>query len=243
MEPCFVTPTWSEQISGHWNNRWDHRHRLHRDDAREDESPLLHEAVRGRAGALLRKEGIHRQRACRNCRASASAAAVDAPLSSTSSGRSTCPVRRSTLLVDHASFVGYDVESNGLADVARGKLDAFLCSVAVGGKAIAEGLPLKSVGGDQYVGYLSGAVGQVFRAARCRVRRRGQCHHPPSGVQRSPAAPLPQVLPHRLRHQGQSFRRIQARTEDHLEGAEGHVSVPECAARIAGPTAAASPGR
>ena len=23
VEPCFVTPTWSEQISGHWNDRWD----------------------------------------------------------------------------------------------------------------------------------------------------------------------------------------------------------------------------
>ena len=42
--------------------------------------------------------------------------------------------------------------------MARGKLDAFLCGVAVGGKAIAEGLPLKPVGSDQYVAYLSGAV-------------------------------------------------------------------------------------
>src|SRR4029077_6515306 len=23
VEACFVTPTWSEQISGHWNDRWD----------------------------------------------------------------------------------------------------------------------------------------------------------------------------------------------------------------------------
>ena len=63
-------------------------------------------------------------------------------------------------LVKHATFVGYDVERNGLADVARGKLDGFLCGVAVGGKAIAEGLPLRAVGGDQYVAYLSGAVDQ-----------------------------------------------------------------------------------
>ena len=23
VEPCFVTPTWSEIISGHWNDQWD----------------------------------------------------------------------------------------------------------------------------------------------------------------------------------------------------------------------------
>src|ERR1043166_2663247 len=61
-------------------------------------------------------------------------------------------------LVTPATFVGYDVEANGLADVAKGKLDAFLCGVAVGGKAIKQGLALRSVGDDEYVAYLSGAV-------------------------------------------------------------------------------------
>src|SRR3979409_416324 len=68
------------------------------------------------------------------------------------------PGQKVRFLVDHATFVGYDVERNGLADVARGKLDAFLCGVAVGGKAIAEGLPPKAGGGDQFVAYLSVAV-------------------------------------------------------------------------------------
>lgn len=58
----------------------------------------------------------------------------------------------------NGTFVGYDLERHGLKDVALGKLDAFLCGVAVGAKAIAEGVPLRAVGGDQYVGYLSGAV-------------------------------------------------------------------------------------
>lgn len=68
------------------------------------------------------------------------------------------PGQKVTFRVDRAKFVGYDVERNGLADVAHGKLDGFLCGVAVGAKAIREGLPLRAVGGDQYVAYLSGAV-------------------------------------------------------------------------------------
>ena len=44
------------------------------------------------------------------------------------------PGEKVDFLVDHATFVGYDVERNGLADVARGKLDCFLCGVAVGAR-------------------------------------------------------------------------------------------------------------
>jgi ABC-type amino acid transport substrate-binding protein len=70
------------------------------------------------------------------------------------------PGQKIRFLVESATFVGYDVEANGLADVGRGKLDAFLCSVAVGAKAIKSGVALRSVGGDQYYGVLSGAVDQ-----------------------------------------------------------------------------------
>lgn len=157
VEPCFVTPTWSEQISGHWNNRWDigiasigiTRDRLSRLYYTQPYAAVP-ERFFVRKGSTVTSVPQLSGKRLGGCGGCAAQFYIQRTLD--------MPGQKVTLLVDHASFVGYDVESNGLADVARGKLDAFLCSVAVGGKAIAEGLPLESVGGDQYVGYLSGAV-------------------------------------------------------------------------------------
>lgn len=157
LEPCFVTPTWSEMISGHWGDRWDiafvsmgityermarlfftqpysaeaERFFVRKDSPVTGVGQLSGKRLGGCGGCFAQ---YYIQRTLR------------------------LPGQKLKFLVDHATFVGYDVERNGLADVARGKLDGFLCGVAVGGKAIKEGLPLRAVGGDQYVAYLSGAV-------------------------------------------------------------------------------------
>ena len=157
VEPCFVTPTWSEQISGHWGDRWDigfvsmgiTRERMTRLYFTQ---PYSAEAERFFVRTSSSVESVQqlsgkRLGGCTGCFAQNY---IQRNLD--------LPGQKVKFLVDHAKFVGYDVERNGLADVARGKLDAFLCGVAVGGKAIAEGLPLRPVGGDQYVAYLSGAV-------------------------------------------------------------------------------------
>src|SRR6185436_1889702 len=157
VEPCFVTPTWSEQISGHWGDRWDigfvsmgiTRERMTRLYFTQ---PYSAEAERFFVRTSSSVESVQqlsgkRLGGCTGCFAQNY---IQRNLD--------LPGEQVRFLVDRATFVGYDVERNGLADVARGKLDAFLCGVAVGGKAIAEGLPLRPVGGDQYVAYLSGAV-------------------------------------------------------------------------------------
>jgi polar amino acid transport system substrate-binding protein len=157
VEACFVTPTWSEQISGHWNDRWDlaiasigvTRERMTRlyytqPYSAEAERFFIRKSSKVKTAQQLSGKRLG---GCGGCFAQNY---IERNLA--------LPGQKVRFLVDHATFVGYDVERNGLADVARGKLDAFLCGVAVGGKAIAEGLPLKAVGGDQYVAYLSGAV-------------------------------------------------------------------------------------
>ena len=157
VEPCFVTPTWSEQISGHWGDRWDiafasigiTRERMTRLYYTRPYSAEAERFFVRRNSTVKTVQQLSGKRlgGCGGCFAqNYIQRTLDLP------GQS---VR---FLVEHATFVGYDVERNGLADVAHGKLDAFLCGVAVGGKAIAEGLALKSVGADTYVAYLSGAV-------------------------------------------------------------------------------------
>ena len=157
VEPCFVAPSWSETISGHWNDRWDISIAsvgITRDRMRglyytqpysaaperffiRTSSPV--KTVRQLSGKQLG--------GCTGC---AAQYYIQHSLD--------MPGQTIRFLTEHATFVGYGVEHDGLVDVAHGKLDAFLCSVAVGDKAIAEGLPIRAVGGDQYVGYLSGAI-------------------------------------------------------------------------------------
>jgi ABC-type amino acid transport substrate-binding protein len=157
VEACFVTPTWSEQISGHWNDRWDltiasvgitreRMTRLYYTKPYSAEAERFFVRKRSKVSAVQQLSG-KRLGGCGGCFAQYY---IQRSL--------VLPGEKVDFLVDHATFVGYDVERNGLADVARGKLDGFLCGVAVGAKAIAEGVPLKAVGGDQYVAYLSGAV-------------------------------------------------------------------------------------
>jgi ABC-type amino acid transport substrate-binding protein len=157
VEPCFVTPTWSEQISGHWGDRWDiafasmgiTRERMTRLYFTQPYSAEAERFFVRKSSSVKSVQQLSGKRlgGCTGCFAQNY---IQRNLD--------LPGEQVRFLVDRATFVGYDVERNGLADVARGKLDAFLCGVAVGGKAIAEGLALKPVGSDQYVAYLSGAV-------------------------------------------------------------------------------------
>ena len=159
LEPCFVAPTWSELISGHWGDRWDIAfgsigityERMKRLYYTQPYSAEAERFFVRRSSPVTRVQQLSGKQlgGCGGCFAQYY---IQRTLR--------LPGEKVRFFVDHATFVGYDVERNGLADVARGKLDAFLCGVAVGGKAIKEGLPLRAVGADQYVAYLSGAVDQ-----------------------------------------------------------------------------------
>jgi ABC-type amino acid transport substrate-binding protein len=157
VEPCFVAPTWSQMISGDWGDRWDiaiasmgiTRERM---QGLYFTQPYSAEAERffvrtGSPYTEVSQLSGKRLGGCVGCFAEAYIqGTLDAP------GQSV------KFEAKNGTFVGYDLESHGLRDVARGKLDAFLCGVAVGAKAINEGRALRPIGDDQYVAYLSGAI-------------------------------------------------------------------------------------
>lgn len=157
VEPCFVAPTWSEMISGNWGDRWDiaiasmgiTRERM---KGLYFTQPYSAEAERFFVGKNSRYTKVSqlsgkRLGGCVGCFAQ-----------SYIEGTLDAPGQNVNFQAKNGTFVGYDLESHGLRDVGLGKLDAFLCGVAVGAKAIAEGHPLRAIGKDQYVAYLSGAV-------------------------------------------------------------------------------------
>ena len=157
VEACFVAPTWSQMISGNWGDRWDlaiasmgiTRERM---KGLYFTQPYSAEAEQffvrtGSRYTTVRQLSGRRLGGCVGCFAQ-----------SYIQGTLDAPGQEVKFEATNGTFVGYDLESHGLRDVGRGKLDAFLCGVAVGAKAIAEGTPLRPVGGDQYVAYLSGAI-------------------------------------------------------------------------------------
>ena len=94
VEPCFVTPTWSEQISGHWGDRWDiafasmgiTRERMTRLYFTQ---PYSAEAER----FFVRKSSS--VKSVQQLSASGSVAALAVSRRTTSRGTSTCPESRS----------------------------------------------------------------------------------------------------------------------------------------------------
>ncbi len=157
LEPCFVTPTFTQQLAGNWADRW---------DVAFTSIGILRSRMRYlyftqpyyatperffvRRGARIRHvEQLDGARigVCTGCFA-------DLYLQR----KLDVPGTKVRYRVDHPVDVGYDVERNGLDDVASGKLDAFLCQETAGEQAISEGLPLRSLDPPAYVAYIGGAL-------------------------------------------------------------------------------------
>jgi polar amino acid transport system substrate-binding protein len=157
VEPCFVTPTWTEMIAGNWGDRWDlaftsigitydrmevlyYTQPYYATPERfyvKDDAP--YEEMEDLDGASI---GV-----CAGCFA-------DLYLQK----ELDIPGAEVTFRVDDADIVAYDVERSGLDDVGAGKLDAFLCQETVGDQAIAEGISLRAIDPAAYEAFIGGAI-------------------------------------------------------------------------------------
>ena len=157
VEPCFVTPTWSEMIAGNWNDRWDiafasigiTRERMNglfftRPYYATPERFYVRTSAS--TGLMEELDGL-RIGVCTGCFA-------DLYLQK----RLDIPGEQATYRVDNAVIVGYAVERTGLQDVVDGKLDAFLCQETAGQQAIDEGLDLRGLEPAAYVAFPAGAI-------------------------------------------------------------------------------------
>jgi polar amino acid transport system substrate-binding protein len=157
LEPCFVTPTFTEQLAGNWGDRWDVaftsigivRSRMRNLYFAQPYYATPESFYVRRNGPIGRIKQLHGARigVCTGCFA-------DLYLRR----RLDIPGTEVSYRVRHPVDVGYAVERDGLDDVASGKLDAFLCQETVGDEAISEGLPLRSLDPPAYVAYIGGAL-------------------------------------------------------------------------------------
>ena len=157
LEPCFVTPTFTQQLAGNWAERWDVaftsigivRSRMKDLSFTQPYYATPERFFVRRGGPIRRIEQLDGARigVCTGCFA-------DLYLQR----KLDIPGTEVAYRIDDPVNVGYDVERNGLDDVASGKLAAFLCQETAGDQAISEGLPLRSLDPPAYVAYIGGAL-------------------------------------------------------------------------------------
>lgn len=167
VEPCFVTPNWTEVISGGWGDRWDIAFgsvniTTERMAALSFTQPYYADAAyfyvhEDSAVTDARDLDGMRVGACASCIHEAYLnGSLELPGGQALEFQLTDPVT-----------VVYDYEGPGLDALAEGdgvNLDAFLAQEPVGEQAIADGLPLRRLDPPPFYAYSAGAVDQSSRA-------------------------------------------------------------------------------
>jgi polar amino acid transport system substrate-binding protein len=162
VEPCFVTPSWTEITAGKCSDRWDIAFGSGAITA--DRMTRLWMTAPYRAEAqpfYVREDSSYRRPSDLDgkrigVRASCS---VEAYLK----GELELPGVRLTRKLERLKIVAYDVDPPGLKDLGRRKLDGYACKENVGKQAIKEGIPIRALDEQAFEEYLTG-----FQASRRR---------------------------------------------------------------------------
>jgi len=161
VEPCFVTPAWSQLAGGNWGGRWDVSvGSMAITSERMEKLYFTQPYTSGAAVLFVHKDNQTYQApgdlsgkrigVCTGC-------AYEAYLR----GTLQIPGEKIDYQIQDATIVGYDTDTSALADLAFGdgvNLDAVLTDPDTGKTAIKDGLPVKRVGSIIYHDYVSIAV-------------------------------------------------------------------------------------
>jgi polar amino acid transport system substrate-binding protein len=157
VEACFVTPTWSEIISGHWNDRWDISYgsgAINSDRASRlyftqpyYAAPQLFFVARN---SKFRKPNDLNGKNIGVCAGCTHELYLKRTLK--------IPGVTVVFKVSNVKISIFDVENPGLKAVAQGKIDAFLCAAPEGDGAIHAGLKLRAIKEPAFFMYPTGFV-------------------------------------------------------------------------------------
>jgi polar amino acid transport system substrate-binding protein len=157
VEPCFVTPSWTEVTAGNWGDRWDLAYGSGAVDfGRMDvlymtqpyyTTPANFFVPSGSPAKKPSDLSGKRIGACAGC-----------TMEKYLRGTLHLPGTKIGRLVRHPQIVTFETEVPGLAATAKRKVDAFLCSEPVGHAAINKGLKLRKLAQPAYYSYKTGYV-------------------------------------------------------------------------------------
>ncbi len=157
VEPCFVTPTWTEITAGNWGDRWDISYgsgginadrmtRLYMTQPYYATPQRFYVSADSDIRTAAELAG-HRIGVCASC-------THELYLR----GELQIPGQEISPAVTDPEIVLFDVEPPGLAAVVDGDIDAFLCAEPVGEQAIADGLALRPLAEPAFEIYATGFV-------------------------------------------------------------------------------------
>ncbi len=157
VEPCYVVPTWTEMIAGHWADRWDIAFAsIGVTDERMPGLYFTKPYIGSPERLWVRTDSKAQQMSDLDGKRIGVCTACWADLYLQK--RLTVPGMSIDYKVDDAKIVGYAVEAAGLQDVADGKLDAFLCADTVAQGLIDKGAKIRGIEPAAYIGIPAGAI-------------------------------------------------------------------------------------
>jgi len=158
VEACFVTPSWTEVTAGNWGDRWDLAYGSGAIDFdRMNVLYMTQPSYTTPTDFFVPKNSPAKTVA--DISGKKIGACAGCTMEKYLRGTLNLPGSRIQKgLVGKPDIVTYDTEVPGLAATAKGKLDAFLCSVPVGDGAIKDGEALRRLATPAYYSYKTGYV-------------------------------------------------------------------------------------
>ena len=157
VEPCFVTPSWTEVTGGNWGDRWDLAYGSGAVDF--DRMSVLYMTqpyYSTPTNYFVRaSSGIH---SAADLAGKTVGACAGCTMEAYLRGTLHLPGTKLAKLFHAPKIVTYATEIPGLKALAAGKIDAFLCSEPVGRGAIKLGLHLRELSVPAYDSYKTGYV-------------------------------------------------------------------------------------
>ncbi len=161
VEPCFVTPPWTQLTAGSWGDRWDISVGSMTPTQERMEVLYFTQPYYATPAALF----VHQDNTTFSRPSDLSGKKVGACTGCTYDyylqGTLVVPGSEIDFVVKDAVIVGYDVDLPVLQDLALGdgaELDAALVAQPTGQKAIEDGMPLKQLGQPVFFEYMAAAI-------------------------------------------------------------------------------------
>jgi polar amino acid transport system substrate-binding protein len=157
VEPCFVTPTWTEVTAGNWGDRWDLAYGSGAIAADRMEVLYMTQPYYSTpANFFVPMDSDAKEPedlsggevgACAGC-----------TMEDYLRGTLELPGSPIEYVVEDPTIVTFDTEVPGLKATAKGEIDGFLCSEPVGASQIEDGAPLRMLETQAYASYKTGYV-------------------------------------------------------------------------------------
>jgi polar amino acid transport system substrate-binding protein len=161
VEPCFVTPPWTQLTAGNWDDRWDISVGSMAITPERMEMLYFTQPYYATPAALF----VHQDNTTFSQPGDLSGKRVggctDCTYEAYLQGTLVIPATEIEFVIQDPVIIGYDVDLPALQDLALGdgvQLDGVLVAQPTGQQAIEDGLPLKQLGEPVFFEYLATAV-------------------------------------------------------------------------------------